>query len=466
MADTQVSAGERAKRLVLVVAILASFVSFLDGSIVNVALPSIADELGGGLAVQQWVVDAYMLTLGALILLAGSLSDAFGRGRVLAAGLVWFGVTSLLCAIAPTATLLIIARALQGVAAALLVPSSLAIIMSTFPSKEQGGAIGRWTAWTGTAMIIGPLLGGGLVDAVSWRLIFAINVVPIVVTLWLMRRMPAQPRPAGGAHVDILGAVLGAVGLGGLVFALIEQERFGWTSLVVLVPLVVGVAASALFIVWQARARSPMLPLTLFRARNFSVGNVATVFVYGALSFGLFIMVIYLQQAAGFPATLAGLATMPPTLVMLALSGRIGAWSSRIGPRLFMGVGPIVAGIGFALTVTVQPAINYWLQLLPGLLLFGLGLSITVAPLTSAILGAISTERSGIASAVNNAVSRVAGLVTVACAGLIIGGSVDLDGFRRGMIVTAAMLIVGGIVSLIGITNRDVVETPIDQTAS
>ncbi|TQO22384.1 EmrB/QacA subfamily drug resistance transporter [Paramicrobacterium agarici] len=444
----------RAKRLVLVVAILASFVSFLDGSIVNVALPAIENELGGGLAVQQWVVDAYMLTLGAFILLAGSLSDSFGRGRVLAAGLVWFGVTSLLCAVAPTASLLIIARALQGIAAALLVPSSLAIITSTFDDDERGRAIGTWTAWTGTAMIIGPLLGGGLVDLVSWRLIFGINVLPIVVTLALMVRMPRQPRPEGRVHVDVLGAVLGAVGLGGLVFALIEQQRFGWTSPIVAIPLVVGVAASVAFVLWQAKARAPMLPLTLFRARNFWVGNVATVFVYGALSFGTFVIVIYLQQVAGFAATLAGVALMPPTLVMLALSGRMGDLASRFGPRLFMCVGPIVAGLGFALTLTVTPDINYWLQLLPGLLIFGLGLSITVAPLTSAILGAIGPDRAGIASAVNNAVSRVAGLVTVACAALIVGGTLDIDGFRRAMIATAVMLAVGGIVSGIGIVNR------------
>ncbi|PFG29376.1 DHA2 family efflux MFS transporter permease subunit [Paramicrobacterium agarici] len=444
----------RAKRLVLVVAILASFVSFLDGSIVNVALPAIENELGGGLAVQQWVVDAYMLTLGAFILLAGSLSDSFGRGRVLAAGLVWFGVTSLLCAVAPTAVLLIVARALQGIAAALLVPSSLAIITSTFDDDERGRAIGVWTAWTGTAMIIGPLLGGVLVDALSWRLIFGINVIPIVVTLGLMAKMPAQPRPEGRARIDVLGAVLGAVGLGGLVFALIEQQRFGWASPVVAVPLAIGIAASIAFVIWQAKARAPMLPLTLFRARNFWVGNVATVFVYGALSFGTFVIVIYLQQVAGFAATLAGVALMPPTLVMLALSGRMGDLASRFGPRLFMCVGPIVAGLGFALTLTVTPDINYWLQLLPGLLIFGLGLSITVAPLTSAILGAIGPDRAGIASAVNNAVSRVAGLVTVACAALIVGGALDIDGFRRAMIATAVMLAVGGIVSGIGIVNR------------
>ncbi|WP_166982497.1 DHA2 family efflux MFS transporter permease subunit [Paramicrobacterium fandaimingii] len=449
-----VAPGPRAKKLVLVVAILASFVSFLDGSIVNVALPAIENEFGGGLAVQQWVVDSYMLTLGAFILLAGSLSDSFGRGRVLTAGLIWFGITSLLCAVAPTASLLIVARALQGIAAALLVPSSLAIITSTFDDNERGRAIGTWTAWTGTAMIIGPLLGGGLVDLVSWRLIFGINVLPIVVTLVLMVRMPRQPRPEAATRVDILGAVLGAAGLGGLVFALIEQQRFGWVSPIVFIPLVVGIAASIAFIIWQAKSRAPMLPLSLFRARNFWVGNVATVFVYGALSFGTFVIVIYLQQVAGFAATLAGVALMPPTLVMLALSGRMGDLASRFGPRFFMSVGPIVAGLGFALMLMVAPDINYWLQLLPGLLIFGLGLSITVAPLTSAILGAIEPARAGIASAVNNAVSRVAGLVSVACAALIIGGTLDIDGYRRAMAATAIMLVAGGIISGLGIVNR------------
>ncbi|MBG6237459.1 EmrB/QacA subfamily drug resistance transporter [Mycetocola sp. CAN_C7] len=448
------------QRVVLLVAILASFVAFLDGTIINVALPSITREFGGGLPVQQWVVDSYLLTLGAFILLAGSLSDAFGRVRILAIGLVGFGVTSLLCAVAPSAEFLIVVRALQGATAALLVPSSLAIIISTFSGQAQAKAIGTWTAWTGTAMIIGPLLGGLLVDTVSWRLVFGINVLPIAVTLWLLLKMEKQPALIARPRVDVVGATLGAIGLGGPVFALIEQGRYGWTSPIVWVPLVVGVIAFALFLWWEGRTRDPMMPLSLFASRNFSAGNIATVFVYGALGFGFFVIAIYLQQVAGWSATLAGLATLPPTLVMLVLSSRIGSLAGRLGPRLFMTIGPLVAGVGFLFMLTVAPEINYWLQLLPGLVLFGIGLAITVAPLTSAILGAIDPAQAGIGSAVNNAVARVAGLVAVACAGLILGTVLDLPGLHRALVATAVMLFLGGIVSFIGIRNPAPVTEP------
>ncbi|MET1020386.1 MAG: MFS transporter, partial [Microterricola sp.] len=365
---------------------------------------------------------------------------------------------SLLCAFAPSAEFLIVVRALQGAAAALLVPSSLAIIISTFHGQAQAKAIGTWTAWTGTAMIVGPLLGGLLVDTLSWRLVFGINVLPIAITLWLLMKMDKDPERLTRPRVDAVGAFLGAIGLGGPVFALIEQARFGWDSPVVWVPLVVGVIAFGLFIWWESRTRDPMMPLSLFRSRNFSAGNIATVFIYGALGFGFFVIAIYLQQVAGWPATLAGLATLPPTLVMLLLSSRIGSLAGKYGPRLFMTIGPIVAGIAFLLMRTVTDDVNYWLQLFPGLVLFGIGLSITVAPLTSAILGAIDPSQAGIGSAVNNAVARVAGLVAVACAGLILGNVLDLAGFHRAMIATALMLIVGGVVSFAGIRNPVLVE--------
>ncbi|SFN40604.1 MFS transporter [Mycetocola miduiensis] len=447
------------QRTVLLVAILASFVAFLDGTIINVALPAITREFGGGLPVQQWVVDSYLLTLGALILLAGSLSDAFGRIRILAIGLIGFGVTSLLCAFAPSAEFLIVMRAAQGAAAALLVPSSLAIIISTFVGQAQAKAIGTWTAWTGTALIVGPLLGGLMVDTMSWRWVFGINVVPIAVTLWLLLKMEKQPAHLNRPRVDVVGAILAAIGLGGPVFALIEQGRYGWSSPVVWVPLVVGVVAFGVFLWWESRTRDPMMPLSLFHSRNFSAGNIATVFIYGALGLGFFIIAIYLQQVAGWPATLAGLATLPPTIVMLLLSTRIGALAGRLGPRLFMTIGPIVAGAGFLLMLSVSAEVDYWLQLLPGLVVFGIGLSITVAPLTSAILGAIDSSQAGIGSAVNNAVARVAGLVAVACAGLILGGVLDLAGFHRAMFATAIALILGGLVSFVGIRNPPVTES-------
>ncbi|MGK9147795.1 MFS transporter [Plantibacter flavus] len=445
----------RQQRLVLTIAILSSFVAFLDGSVVNVALPAMTRELGGGLVVQQWVVDAYLITLGSLILLAGSLSDAFGRMRILRIGLVWFGVTSILCAVAPSAEFLIVARLLQGGAAALLVPSSLAIIISTFGGVAQGKAIGTWTAWTGAAGITGPLLGGVLVDTVSWRLIFAINIIPIVVTLVLMARADRVPEPEHRPRIDVVGAILGAIGLGGPVFALIEQGRYSWDSPVLLVPLIGGVVSFIVFLWWERRHPDPMLPLSLFRVRNFAYGNIATVFIYGALSLGFFSIAVFIQQTAGFSATLAGIATLPPTLVMLALASWFGKLAGVHGPRLFMTVGPIVAGVGFLLMMTAQQDLDYWLQLFPGILLVGLGLAVTVAPLTAGILGSIDPSHAGIGSAVNNAVSRVAGLVTVALVGIIAGGSLGVGGFSRVVLATAVFMFIGGVVSFIGIRNPE-----------
>jgi EmrB/QacA subfamily drug resistance transporter len=448
-----------AQRRVLLVAILASFVSFLDGSVVNVALPAISSELAGGsiggLALQQWVVDAYFITLGSLILVAGSLSDVHGRRRVMWWGLIGFLVTSLLCALAPTGIFLIIARGLQGVAGALLVPSSLAMIISAFSGESQGKAIGTWTAWTGTALIAGPLLGGIFVDTLSWRWVFGINVLPIAVTLWIMRAIE-EGEVVAGRRVDIRGAILAGIGLAGPVFALIEQSRFGMASPVVWGPLVVGLVALALFFAWERRAPDPMLPLRLFRIRNFSAGNIATAAIYGALAFGGFAVTLFVQQVAGYKATAAGLALLPVTLILLVLSSRVGALAGRYGPRIFMTVGPIVAGGGYLLMLATTVEASYFTQLLPGITLFGLGLAITVAPLTTAILGSIPSTDAGIGSAVNNAVARIAGLIVIACAGIIIGPTFDVAGFHRALVVTAVLLILGGVVSWGGIRNSQV----------
>ncbi|WP_382307198.1 MFS transporter [Herbiconiux sp. UC225_62] len=401
------------------------------------------------------MVDAYLITLGSLILLAGSLSDAFGRMRILRIGLVGFGVTSLLCAVAPTAEFLVVARLLQGGAGALLVPSSLAIIISTFSGAAQGKAIGTWTAFTGAAGLAGPLLGGLLVDTVSWRLIFAINVVPILATLWLMTRLGASAAsaPAHRPKVDVVGATLGAVGLGGPVFALIEQERYPWSSPVLLVPLLIGLASLAAFIWWEGRHENPMLPLGLFRVRNFGFGNVATLFIYGAISLGFFAITVFIQQTGGFSATASGLATLPSTLVVLALSPLFGRLAGRFGPRFFMTVGPLVAGLGFFVTGTARADVDYWVQVFPGVLLVGLGLSITVAPLTSGILGSIDPARAGIGSAVNNAVARVAGLISIALVGILSGGSLGEAGFAHVVTFAAVFLLVGAVVSFVGIRN-------------
>lgn len=443
----------REQRLVITIAVLASFVSFLDGTIVNVALPAIMRELGGGIATQQWVVDAYLITLGALILVAGSLSDAFGRILVMRIGLVLFAVTSIAIAAAPTPELLIVARGAQGIAGALLVPSSLALITSTFRGAAQARAIGVWTAMTSVATVAGPLLGGLFVDYLSWRFAFLVNVLPIAATLVLLAVLGQRDVRRTGVRVDVLGAVLCTAGLGGAVFALIEAPNLGWTHPLILATAIGGVLSFAGFLVRQRYAPEPIMPLGLFRARNFWAGNIATALIYAALSLNFFALGIYLQEGAGFTATLAGLATLPVTIIMILGSSRAGALAGRLGPRLFMTVGPIIMGASALLLLMVRPEFDYWWQVLPSVLLFGVGLTLTVSPLTSAILGAIETERSGIASAVNNAVSRVAGLIVIAMIAFIVGGSLDLEGFHRAAIVTAGLLIAGGLVSWAGIRN-------------
>ncbi len=446
------------QRLILAIAITASFVAFLDSSVVNVALPSIVEQLGGGLTTQQWTVDAYLLTLGSLILVAGSVSDAFGRQRVLRIGLILFGIASVAIAAAPTSGVLIAARLLQGVAGAMLVPSSLALIMSSFDGAERGRAIGTWTGATSGAFVAGPLLGGLAVDLASWRWAFLINVLPIAVAIYLLTRVEARDvrsNDARGddAHVDLVSAALCALGLGGAVFALIEQPNLGWGDPAVWGSGVAGVAVFVWFVWRQSRIASPMLPLGLFAARNFAWGNVSTLLVYGALGLNGFVVSVYLQEGAGLTATAAGLSTMPITLALILLSSRAGAVSGRIGPRLFMTLGPLAMAGGALLMLAVSEPFSYWTQLLPGVLLLGVGLALTVSPLTAAVLGAVDSARSGIASAVNNAVARIAGLVVVAALGAVVGGELNLAGFHRAMAFSAVLLALGGIASWAGIRN-------------
>jgi EmrB/QacA subfamily drug resistance transporter len=437
------------QRLVITVAVLASFVTFLDGTVVTVALPAISAELGGGLTTQQWAVDAYLITLSALILLAGSVSDAYGRVFVMRIGLIAFGISSIAVGAAFDPVMLIVARAAQGAAGALLVPSSLALITATMRGELQARGIGVWTAFTTSAQLIGPLLGGLFVDFLSWRFVFLINVVPIAVTLVLLSRLrlPEHPR---GARVDWISGALCALGLGGLVFALIEQPNLGWASPAIWAPAALGILMFVAFLLRQ-RTDAGMMPLSLFRIRNFGWGNLATLFVYAALSLNGFVIGVYLQQGAGLSATAAGLASLPITILMILLSSRAGAWAGVLGARLFMTIGPLIMAVGSALLLTVSADFDYWWQVLPSMLVIGLGLSLTVAPLTAAILGAIDERRSGIASAINNAISRVAGLLVVAMLATIVGGSLDLDGFHSAAIVTAALFAVGGVVSWIGI---------------
>ncbi|RDH75260.1 MFS transporter [Mycolicibacterium moriokaense] len=450
----------------IAVAILASFVAFLDGSVVNLALPAIARDLGGGLTLQQWVVDGYLLTLGALILVAGAISDAFGRLVVLRLGLVVFAVSSLLCAAAPTGWVLIAARCLQGVGAAFLVPSSLAMINARFSGAQQARAIGTWTAWTGTAFVIGPLLGGVLVDALNWRWIFGVNIAPLAVTLYLTARLPREEsRAASPARIDVVGAVLTGVGLTGTVYALIEQQRLGPLHPAVVGSLLVGLGCLAVFPWWEHRTPNPMMPLHIFAARNFAVGNLATVFLYAAVSLGTLMLALFLQEAAGLSAAQAGFATLPIPVLSFFLARWFGTLAGRHGPRLYMAAGPLVAAAGFVLMTGVREPFDIWTQLMGGLVVFGLGLSMTVSPLTSAILAAVDPAQSGIGSAINNAISRIAGLIAIAFTGVIVGlgqssdgsgvGSMDFAGFRHGAYVVAALLAVAGLISWVGIRNNE-----------
>jgi EmrB/QacA subfamily drug resistance transporter len=413
----------RRKQFALAAAIMGSFVAALDATVVNVALPSISEDLGGGLAGQQWVSNAYLLTLGSLILVGGSLGDLFGERKVFSIGVAGFGVVSVVCAVAPSIEVLVAGRALQGVFGALLTPSALAVIVSTFPPAERGAAIGSWTAWSGIALVVGPLAGGYLVDAASWRWIFAVNVPFVILTLVLVAvAVPERRREGRRPRIDWLGAVLTTLGLAGPVLALIRQPLVGWDSPQVWGPGLGGIALLVLFVLHERRTPHPMVPLELFKRRNFAFGNIETFAMYGGLGAVFFFLVLFLQQVAGYDALEAGVATLPTTIVMFLLSKRAGALADRFGPRLFMGVGPIVAGCGLALMMRLDADVDYWTDLFPALMIFSLGLTATVAPLTATVLSDADESNAGIASGINNAIARVAGLVTIAALGAVVAG--------------------------------------------
>jgi EmrB/QacA subfamily drug resistance transporter len=451
------------QRLTLVAAILGSGVATIDGTIVNVALPAIQRDLGGGLPAQQWVSNVYLLALGSLILIGGSLGDIYGERRVFTIGVASFGVLSIACAAAPTIETLIAARALQGAAGALLTPSSLAIIVAAFSERERGAAIGSWTAWGGIASIIGPLAGGEIVDQSSWRWIFALNVPLVVVTLALIRAAVPQTARVTGRRVDFTGAALCVLGLGGFVFALIEQPHFGWASPAILVPLVGGIVAFLSFLVYERRAAHPMLKLELFERRNFAVGNLETLTMYAGLAILFFFLVIFLQQVAGYSALRSGLTTLPVTVVMFVLSRRFGGLADRFGPRLFMGAGPLVAAAGILLFLRTGLHTSFLGDLLPALLVFSVGLSMTVAPLTAAVLADADETDAGIASAINNAVARVAALVGVSVIGVVAAATLVGDtfaanaesvrAFHQAIVICAVLVAAGGIAGVVGITN-------------
>jgi EmrB/QacA subfamily drug resistance transporter len=464
----------RRQRLTLVATILGSTVVFLDSTVVNVALPAVAEDLDAGLAGQQWVVEAYMLALVSLLLVGGSLGDQFGRRRMFVAGLIAFGVTSVLCAVAPTVEFLVGARALQGIAGALLVPGSLALVAATFEGEARGRAVGTWTAWTGIATVFGPAGGGALIEALSWRAIFWVNIPLIALTVALTLRAVRESRdPEAFRGIDWAGIGLSAAGLGGPVFALIEQPSHGWGDPLVWAPLVAGIACFGLFLLREARARHPMLDLALFRIRNFWVANLTTLTAYAGLIGGLFFLTLFLQQVGGYSPLEAGLATTPISVVLFLLSPRFGRLASTVGPRLPMTAGPIVAGIGMLLLLRVDADAAYVADVLPAVLVFSLGLAATVAPLTATVLDSVEERHVGVASGANNGISRVAGLLAIAVLGAVISAKFGADvggdpgtnpltasepeastaAFHLGIAIAAVLMIAGGLVSALGIEN-------------
>ncbi len=406
-------------RLLLLACILGSAMVFIDTTVVNVGLAAVGAGLHVGLGDQQWVVEAYLLALGSLVLIGGSLGDVLGRRRVFAAGVAGFGAASLGCALAPSIGVLIVARATQGVAAALLVPSSLAIITATSTPVRRGAMIGAWTASTSAAAAAGPPLGGLLIDLASWRLIFAINLPLAGATLWLIaRHVPELPRRAQA--LDLPGALLCAAGLGGPVYALIHEPGHGWASIGVLLPLLAGLLLMAAFLVHERRTPEPMLSLELFAIRSFAAANAATVAVWGSLGATTFLVPLFLQQVAGYGALGAGLALLPFTIMMVALSRRFGALAGRRGARTMLGLGPVCAGIGVLMFARLGARVNFATEIVPAAALLGLGMSATVAPLTATLLGAVPPTHAGVASGVNNALARVAGLLAIALVGLVV----------------------------------------------
>jgi EmrB/QacA subfamily drug resistance transporter len=439
--------GTPAARWVLAATVLGSGIAFLDGTVVNVALPAISAELGASLAGLQWVVNAYLVTLSALLLLGGSLGDRFGRRRMFVTGLAAFTVASAMCGLAPTTGWLVAARAVQGVGGALLVPGSLAIIAASFAPEDRGRAIGAWSGLAGVASSIGPFLGGWLVDTGSWRLVFLINVPLAAVAGAIAVRHVPETRAPGSGRLDVPGAVLVTGALAAMSWAAIRQ---GGTA--ALVAGVVGVAAFVAFLAWERVAPSPMLPLRVFRSRQFSGANVTTFAVYAGLGGAFFLVVVRLQVSLGWSALAAGAAMVPFTVLMLLLSPAAGALAQRIGARTPMTVGPLLAGAGLALLSGVGPGDRYVTDVLPAVVVFGLGMSLTVAPLTAAVLAGVGDELTGVASGVNNAVARLAGLLAVAALPALAGIATDdtlaasLDaGYGRALRIAAAVCASGGI---------------------
>ncbi len=444
-----------AGRWVLAVAVLGSGLAFLDGTVVNVALPAIGEDLGASTSSLQWILNGYLLTLASLILLGGSLGDRYGRRRIFVIGVAWFTVASALCAIAPSAEMLIVARLLQGIGGALLTPGSLAMIESSFKPGDRARAIGAWSGLGGVAAAVGPLLGGYLVDAISWRAIFLINLpIGVFVVLMANRHVPETKDPDASDHLDLPGALLAALGLAGTTYALIQAPEDGFTALVA-IGGIGGIAALVGFFVVERTSANPMMPLSIFASRQFSAANAVTFAVYAALGGVFFLLVSFLQISLGYSAIAAGAASMPVTVLMLLFSARSGALATRIGARIPLTAGPLIIAVGLLLMLRISPGDSYVSTVLPAVTVFGIGLTLVVAPVTATVLAAADARHSGIASGINNAVSRVGGLLAVALLPVIAGLTGDdfydpaamEDGFRIAMIACAILSAIGGAIA-------------------
>jgi EmrB/QacA subfamily drug resistance transporter len=448
-------------RWVLAVSVLGSGLAFLDGTVVNVALPSIGRDLGASTSALQWILNGYLLTLASLILLGGSLGDRYGRRRVFVAGVGLFTIASLLCAIAPSAGLLVAARLLQGIGGALLTPGSLAMIEASFRPGDRARAIGAWSGLSGVTTALGPLLGGYLVEAVSWRAVFLINLpIGLFVVAMALRHVPETRDPTAGGRLDLRGAVLAALGLAGTTYALIEGPDKGMEPLIALTAAG-GVAALVAFLLGERRSPNPMMPLAIFASRQFTAANLVTFAVYASLSGVFFLLVAFLQISIGYSPIAAGAASLPVTALLLLLSARAGALAQRIGPRIPLTLGPLVIAAGMLLMTRIDPGDGYVETVLPAVVVFGLGLVLVVAPVTATVLAAADARHAGIASGINNAVSRVAGLLAVAVLPLVAGLGGErfydpealADGFRVAITTCAALAVAGGV--LAWLTIRD-----------
>lgn len=453
----QLRSGEPRGRWVLAVTVLGSGMAFLDATVVNVALPAIGRDLDADLAGLQWTVNGFTLTLAAFILLGGSAGDRYGRRRVFVVGVVWFAAASMLCGLAPNLPVLVAARALQGVGGALLTPGSLAILQASFREEDRGRVIGSWSGLAGIAGAVGPLLGGWMVQSASWRLVFLVNVpVAVFVVAAALRHVPETSDPDATGAFDVAGGVVCAVGLGAVTYALVSLGAHGSTA-ASWVSLAVGVAAALGFVRIERTSQSPMLPFGIFDSRLFRAVNAVTFLVYAALGGVFFMLVITLQVVAGFPPVLAGASLLPVTALMLVLSGPAGAMGQRIGPRIPLTVGPLLSAAGTLLLSLVDSGASYLTDVLPGVALFGLGLSVTVAPLTATVLAAAPLSNAGAASGVNNAVARTAGLLIVAALPAITGlsGSSYADpaalqsSYTRSMVFCAGLLASGAALAVL-----------------